>query len=111
MGTRSHKEREVRAGRNQAMFRAVNEKVRELNQAFGRAPETLLIACECADPNCAERLDISLDEYEALRANPLHFAVFHGHVYPDVERVVAEPTGHVVVEKAGAAAKVAEETA
>ena len=35
MGTDSNEEREVRAARNQALFRAVNEKIMELNDALG----------------------------------------------------------------------------
>jgi 5-bromo-4-chloroindolyl phosphate hydrolysis protein len=101
-------EREVRAARNQALFRAVNEKLQGLNDSFKSLTSTFTIACECADASCVEMLDIQADEYLAVRAEPRHFAVLPDHVYSDVERVVREPDGYVVVEKTGAAAKVAE---
>jgi hypothetical protein len=101
-------EREVRAARNQAMFRRVNEKLQQLNQAFEAVRDSHLIACECADPSCIETLEIGREEYEAVRKEPKRFAVLPGHVYPEVERVVRESDGYVVVEKLAAAAEVAE---
>ena len=101
-------EREIRAARNQSLFRAVNEKMRELNDAFTHATETFAIACECADANCVEMLDIEPAEYEAVRAEPRHFAVLPGHVYPDVETLVREHDGYVVVEKQALAGELAE---
>lgn len=101
-------EREVRAARNQALFRAVSEKIKDVNDAFAEISETFVIACECADRGCAEMLTISPDEYETVRANPRHFAVNPGHVLPDVETVVGENGAYVVVEKVAAAAEAAE---
>jgi 5-bromo-4-chloroindolyl phosphate hydrolysis protein len=100
--------REIRAARNQSLFRAVNEKMRALNDAFTHATETFVIACECADTSCVEMLDIAPAEYEAVRAQPRHFAVLPGHVYPDVETVVREHDGYVVVEKQALAGELAE---
>ena len=101
-------EREVRAARNQALFRAVNEQAKELNDAFASITGSFAIACECADTSCIETLDISPDEYEQVRANPRHFAVLPGHIYPDVEKVVRTSEEYVVVEKIAKAAEVAE---
>ena len=52
-------EREIRAARNQAMFRAVNEKIGELNNAFAVITGTYGIACECFDPTCVEVVSIT----------------------------------------------------
>jgi 5-bromo-4-chloroindolyl phosphate hydrolysis protein len=101
-------ERQVRAARNQAMFRAINEKLTELNEAFEAISDTQVIACECADTGCIETLEISADEYEAIRKEPNRFAVLARHVYPDVESVVEETDRYVVVDKFGAAEPVAE---
>src|SRR5215212_1637985 len=49
-------EREVRAARNQSLFRAVNEQMRGLDQVFATVTETFTIACECADTSCLEKL-------------------------------------------------------
>ena len=101
-------EREIRAARNQALFRAVNEQIKGMNEAVATVTGSFTIACECADTNCIETLELSPQEYEAIRAEPRHFAVLPGHVYPDVEDVVRESNGFVVVEKTAHAAAVAE---
>jgi hypothetical protein len=101
-------EREVRAGRNQALFRVVNEQIKELNEAVATLTGSFAITCECADTNCIETIEIPREEYRTIRAQPRHFAVLPGHVYPDVERVARESDGFVVVEKQAAAAEVAE---
>jgi hypothetical protein len=101
-------EREVRAARNQSLFRSVNEKLRRLNETFAAVTESFTIACECADTTCIEMIEIHPHDYLALRAEPRHFAVLSGHVYPEVEVVVRESEHYVVVEKIAAAARVAE---
>jgi hypothetical protein len=94
----------LRAARNQTLYREVNEKIEGLNQAFG---EVLASGsgwvCECADSECTEPMELTLADYERLRAHPNRFAVLPGHVYPAVERVVEEHARYLVVEKLGAA--------
>jgi hypothetical protein len=95
----------LRAARNQVLYREVNEKVADLNKAF----DYLLSlsgswVCECADERCTEQMELTLAEYEELRQHPNRFAVLPGHVLEDVERIVEEHPGYVVVEKFGAAA-------
>jgi 5-bromo-4-chloroindolyl phosphate hydrolysis protein len=104
----SQPEREVRAARNQALFRAVNKKLEAINREFEEVTETFTIACECADVNCVQMIDIRGEEYEAVRAKPRHFVVVSGHVYSDVEKVVRESDGYAVVEKTGVAGEEAE---
>lgn len=99
MDERSQADREVRAARNQALFRAVNEKLRELNQALSTVTETYAIACECADPTCVETLHIAMDDYLKVREHPSRFVVITAHVIPDVERIVAQHDAYTVVEK------------
>lgn len=108
MEENSQHERELRAARNQSLFRAVNEKLMELNDAVAALSETSVIACECADASCVETLEISGEEYAAVREEPRRFAVLPGHVYPDVENVVSESDRYVVVEKIAAAGDTAE---
>jgi hypothetical protein len=101
-------EREVRAARNQALFRVVNEQIKHMNEAFATLAGSFAITCECADTNCIQTLELSPEAYRAIRAEPRHFAVLAGHVYPDVERVVRESERFIVVEKIATAAVVAE---
>ena len=100
----------LRAVRNQSLYREVNERMESLNRAF----EELVDAgsswvCECADTDCTVQLTVPLAEYEELRTHPDRFAVFPGHVYPEVERVVVQREGYVVVAKLGVGAEFAVE--
>ena len=104
----TQEEREVRAARNQALFRAVNENLKTLNDAFLSVSETFAIACECADRNCVDMIHIPPAEYDAVRAEPRHFAVRPGHVVAEVEFVVRETEHYLVVEKTNTAAEIAE---
>jgi hypothetical protein len=99
----------VRAARNQSLYRDVNERIQDLNAAFD---DVLSFSgewvCECADEMCTAPLELTLAEYEVVRSHPNHFAVLPGHVYPEVERVVAERRGYVVVSKLGKGGEYAE---
>ena len=65
MESASNEEREVRAARNQALFRAVNEKISELNEAFGEIIGTFAITCQ--DVRTHEQvLALNKDEVEAI---------------------------------------------
>jgi 5-bromo-4-chloroindolyl phosphate hydrolysis protein len=101
-------EREVRAARNQSTFRAVNEKMTALNEAWQSIAGSYVIACECADMGCVETLEITEDEYELVRKHPNRFVVLPAHVYPEVEMVVDEHETYVTVEKIAKAGEVAE---
>ena len=106
----SSDEREVRAARNQALFRAVNEKMYELLEQFGDVTDTHSVACECADVQCVQLLEIPAEAYRQVRESPRTFVVLADHVYPDVERVVSSNDGYAVVEAIGKGALYAEAT-
>lgn len=106
----SNSEREIRAARNQALFRAVNEKISEMNESFGAITGTYSITCECSRLECVEILEIPGDAYRAVRGNPRTFAVLPGHVEQGVERVLSNHDGYAVVEVLGHGVAVAEAT-
>ena len=110
METHEGQNRKARAGRNQALFREVNERLEGLAEAFQHVSETSTFACECADLSCNAMIDLRLSEYEAVRSHPNKFVVLPGHVYPDVEEVVAEDDRYVIVSKLGVGAEIAEKT-
>lgn len=110
MGSASNEEREVRAARNQALFRAVNEKIMELNERFGELEGTVSIACECSRIGCVDLLEIPSDAYRAVRQSPRTFTVHPEHVEAGVERVVSNHNGYAVVEVQGQGARVADAT-
>jgi hypothetical protein len=84
-----------RLAHNEALFRAVNEEIDDLRASGGRRP----YVCECADADCAQTIELTGPEYEAVRATPDRFVVAPGHVMPEVEHVVARSADYTVVEK------------
>jgi len=92
---------------NEALFRDVNERIREISDTFGQKDASYDFLCECSDPECAERVVLTAAEYEFVRADSTRFVVAKGHAIPEIESVVDQAKDHVVVEKEGAAADVA----
>ena len=92
-----------RIGRNEAFFREVNERIERVTETL--QVETLTILCECGDPSCSEQIQVSLPDYERVRADPTLFFIRAGHEDFDVEDVVEEHEDyHVVRKKDGSAA-------
>jgi hypothetical protein len=103
-------ERGRRIGENESLFRAVNERIEGLNEAFGMVTETMSVVCECGDIACSEQIEISLPDYERVRADPTLFLVIPGHEIEDVEDVAERRDGYnVVCKHRGEPAEVARE--
>ena len=103
--------REERIGLNEAVFREVNERIEQLAEAFDLKTGQLDLVCECGKSDCVERIGMTHQEYESLRSESHQFAVFPGHVFPDVERVVDKRKGYDIVQKyKGAPERIAERT-
>jgi hypothetical protein len=105
--------RQARAARNQALFRAVNARLVDLNTTFEAIADRSVFVCECAALECIEEIDMTLRDYERVRANPRRFLVAPSeeHVFPEAEDVVERHAAYFVVEKVGVAARVAETAA
>lgn len=93
---------------NEALFRKVNEGI-DAGRGLVAADRRLAFRCECARLECAEMLELTVPEYEAVRRDARRFVVAPGHVDTNVERPVAEHPTHVVVEKVEAHAIVVAE--
>jgi hypothetical protein len=102
-------EREERIALNEALFREMNERVEEGVVASHGDGEPFVIACECGNIECLERMRLTPSEYDAAHAHPAQFVVVDGHVAPDVEDVVARHDGYLVVRKRGRAGEIAAE--
>jgi hypothetical protein len=98
---------ERRLALNEAIFRDVNERIREISDTFGEKDATYDFLCECSDPGCTEKVVMTSAEYEYVRSDPTRFVVMKGHALPEVESVVDRARDHVVVEKEGPAADIA----
>jgi hypothetical protein len=100
-----------RAARNEVLFRQVNERVKDVSDAFASIdPSPIDFMCECGTESCTEPVSLRIGEYEQVRSVPTHFFVLPAHVMPDVELVVREGDGYVVVEKLPGEREIAAET-
>jgi hypothetical protein len=102
------RDRRERAGRNQSMWREINELALTKRQ---EDPTFTSFVCECAAETCTEEVTLTREEYEAIRKDPNRFFVKPGHVFPEVDRVIgnagAEGGRYEIVEKIGEGAHVA----
>ena len=105
--------REARIAKNEALFRSVNERMREIAESFelfeGR-DSLIEFFCECGRETCFERIEMTRDEYEHIRSDPTHFVVVPGHEAGHVERVVRPGDRYDIVEKNPEEAQIARET-
>ena len=93
-------DRDERVAKNEILFRDVNERILEIEGDRWRV-DPVDFMCECGDMTCMRVVQLSLHDYEQLRADPTHFGVIPGHELPDVERVVERHDHYFVVEKEG----------
>ena len=64
--------REERIARNEALFREVNEQIKDVNDDVPAGSEAGFV-CECGDPECTSTVSLTLVEYEEVRSEPTHF--------------------------------------
>ena len=92
--------REEQAARNEVAARAVNEEF----QGFDPPGSPFIhVACECGVADCEGVLAISRPEYEQVRSDPRQFVILPTHLIPEVEDVVQEGDGFLIVAKRGSA--------
>jgi hypothetical protein len=93
-------ERAARLAENEARFRVINDRVEhDLAQEVDDPDERLPFVCECAQRTCNARIDLSVAEYERVRAQPILFAVAPGHEITDVEDVVERHERYFLIRK------------
>lgn len=95
----------------QSLYREVNERVKEVNDQRASSDLPQHVICECAQPECSQRITMSALEYETLRSHGTWFAIapLEEHFFPEVERIVAQNEHYWIVEKFDQAGRVAEQ--
>lgn len=95
-----------RIARNEATFRLINEAIE-----VGRVTRDGLVGfvCECSRLGCNELVELTLREYEEIRADARRFFVLRGHEGP-AETVVDSRARFLIVVKRGEAGAHAERT-
>jgi hypothetical protein len=102
----------LRIALNETRLRELNEQLVASNAAHKWAdPPFADWTCECGDESCLEPVRLSVEEYDAVRAEPTRFLIAPSreHVAPGIERVVQSEERYWLVEKIGVAAEVSEE--
>lgn len=102
-----------RVARNDALFRAANEKIRVAAETFATTVERVPFICECAEERCVELVRLDLEQYREIRSNRRWFLNVPGHeaAARGWGEVVATRDAYVIVEKLGLAGEIVEELA
>ncbi len=95
---------EERIALNEATFRELNEAIED-----GRSTRTGVVGflCECGVLGCNEVVELTISEYEAVRADGKQFFVWPGHD-TEVDDVLERHSQYSVVAKRGQAGRIAE---
>jgi hypothetical protein len=59
----------------------------------------IMFNCECSDPNCQERIPLTLQEYDDIHRSTAHFVIKKDHIEPSVEKVHKSSKNLAIVEK------------
>jgi hypothetical protein len=80
--------REQRLVENEKTFRTVNNRLEQHVASVVEPDQQVPFLCECIDRDCVERVELTLDEYERIRAEDNFFLIAPGHPMLDGERLV-----------------------
>jgi hypothetical protein len=92
-----------RAAAAEINARRVNEAIERGARGTGPA----VFVCECGNPGCTETVELTLDEYEAVRSGFERFLVLPGHQIEEIEDVAERHASYLVVAKRDEAAEMA----
>ena len=98
-----------RIARNESAYRQVNEAI-EAGRADSADDAPRPFVCECGQLGCNQLVELTMREYEGVRANPRRFLMLAGHEIPDVESVVERHDRYIVAEKHAHEAAIVEAT-
>jgi len=79
-----------------AFSRSVNDELVGLSAAHGGIRR---IVCECSRRRCTDLLDVTVADYDAVRAHPTRLLVVSGHELASVQRVVTRTRRVAVVQE------------
>jgi hypothetical protein len=100
---------EEKRAANEAEFREVNERIREVVDTSEVVLPVAPFLCECSDPSCRRLLNVPLAVYAQVRESPRRFLHAIEHISDGTSGSVVETQeGFAVVEKRGLSARVVE---
>ena len=89
--------REDRIARNEVSARAINEEIQDADTR--PATSFIHVLCECGLEDCERVLAITRPVYERVRGDPRQFVILPAHLIADVEDVVLQSDGFLIVAK------------
>ena len=103
-------ERDERIAKNEMVFRAANREIEQADQEGGAGPDQLIeVLCECGRQGCGGVITLAVADYDGVHSQADRFVVLRGHESTEIEKVVEERTGYLVVDKFGEAEDIVEE--
>jgi hypothetical protein len=94
-------DRAERLKENQVSFKLANERLGSVVAERVSAPERVPFLCECADPTCMATVELTLEDYRAVRAHERHFLMLPEHQRSPGEEIVERRDGYEIAEKPG----------
>lgn len=61
--------------------------------------EIIKFNCECSDPKCNKKVDLTLKQYEIYSKKRKQFVLAKGHITKEIEKPLVMSKGYTVVEK------------
>ena len=91
--------REERLVENEETFRAANELLADAVERSAQRTSKIPFLCECADDLCLGRVELTLTDYEGVRAHQDRFVIIAGHLQAEAEHTVGTLGAYELVEK------------
>ncbi len=92
-------DRTARLEENQQTFKEANERLEGVVAERFEGVERVPFLCECADGTCLGRIDLTLEDYRAVRARENYFVILVDHLRSPGEEVVAHRDGYDITQK------------
>ena len=104
-------EQHERIAKNETVFRAANREIERAEQEAGGGTDQLIeVLCECGRNGCSGLVTLTVAEYDGVHSQDDRFVVLRGHESDEIERVLEERAGYLVVDKFGEAEDIAKES-
>lgn len=92
-------DRAERLKENQETFKLANERLGSVVAERVSPADDVPFLCECADEACMATVEMTLEEYGAVRAHPRHFFMQPDHLRSPGEELVERRDGYEITEK------------
>jgi hypothetical protein len=100
-------ERQERIAKNETVFRAANRELADQEEGGG-ADQVIEVLCECGRQGCSGVITLTVGDYDGVHSQDDRFVVLPRHESTEIEKVVEERDGYLVVDKFGEAENIVE---